>query len=85
MTGSEADTTDRIAALRSLIEEALDTLKQSQKDEKYYRAVHTTYIKQTPSQAVAAERLDVPFSTYRRHLKRGIDQVAEKLWYLETA
>jgi long-chain acyl-CoA synthetase len=30
-----------------------------------------------------AELLDLPFSTYRRHLKAGLTRVAELLWQKE--
>jgi hypothetical protein len=29
---------------------------------------------------LAAELLNLPFSTYRRHLKEGIENVVETLW-----
>jgi hypothetical protein len=34
---------------------------------------------------LAAERLDLPFSTYRRHLKTGIARVTELLWQHEVS
>ena len=33
-----------------------------------------------PTQEQAAELLDLPFSTYRRHLKAGLDQITDYLW-----
>jgi predicted DNA-binding protein (UPF0251 family) len=50
------------------------------RDEKYYRAVHRTYLQPAPTQEKAAEQLGVPFSTFRRHLNRGLDRVTEMLW-----
>jgi len=32
---------------------------------------------------LAAEVLDVPFSSYRRHLKAGVDEVVDYLWNRE--
>ncbi|NJL21123.1 MAG: hypothetical protein HC895_10360 [Leptolyngbyaceae cyanobacterium SM1_3_5] len=36
------------------------------------------------TQEKAAELLDLPFSTFRRHLKAGITRVTEILWFQET-
>ena len=74
---------DRIEALRLLIEEAVERLAASPRDAAYIRALEATYIKPAPSQALAAERLDLPFSTFRRHLGRGIELIVEALWEQE--
>jgi hypothetical protein len=44
-----------------------------------------TYIQPAPTQEIAAELLDLPFSTYRRHLQAGIARVAALLWSRDTA
>ena len=36
-----------------------------------------------PTQEAAAEVLDLPFSTYRRHLARAVEQLTELLWAVE--
>ena len=36
-----------------------------------------------PTQEAAAERLGLPFTTYRRHLGAGIERVCEELWHRE--
>jgi hypothetical protein len=73
-----------LAALRALLQEAVRTLdSDAPSEQKYYRALHHTYIQPAPSQMMAAERIGVPFSTYRRHLKRGVSHVADRLWQLE--
>lgn len=36
-----------------------------------------------PTQEEAAELIDVPFSTYRRHLRAGLDYVVAVLWQQE--
>ncbi|GAA3220480.1 hypothetical protein [Nonomuraea helvata] len=36
-----------------------------------------------PTQEAAAERLGLPYSTYRRHLVSGIERVCEDLWRRE--
>jgi hypothetical protein len=58
-------------------------LKASPRSEKLFRALDRTYFHPAPTQEVAAELLDLPFSTYRRHLKSGIEQVIEALWQHE--
>jgi DNA-directed RNA polymerase specialized sigma24 family protein len=50
---------------------------------KQYRALAHTYVHPAPTQEQAAEILDMPFSTYRRHLKEGIDHITEILWQEE--
>ena len=37
----------------------------------------------TGGRGVAAEQLDLPFSTYRRHLTAGIQRLTQMLWQLE--
>lgn len=80
--GSSED--ERIATLRKLLLDAADALNTSPKDVKFYRAVYHTYIQPAPTQELAAELLDVPFSSYRRHLKSGIEQITEILWRREV-
>lgn len=75
---------DRAAALRKLLLETAETLNASPKDVKFYRAVYHTYVQPAPTQEAAAELLDVPFSSYRRHLKTGVDQITEMLWRCEV-
>lgn len=78
--GPEVDVPERIEALQALIEETTEQLSTDPRDEKYYRAVHRTYVKPAPTQETAAEQLGVPFSTFRRHLNRGLERVTEILW-----
>jgi hypothetical protein len=37
-----------------------------------------------PTQEVAAERLGIPFSTFRRHLTKGVKRVVDWMWQRET-
>ncbi len=82
--GLDADVPDRIEALRHLLETTTDRLDDDPRDEKYHRAVHRTYLQPAPTQEKAAEQLGVPFSTFRRHLNRGLDRVADILWEREV-
>lgn len=47
------------------------------------RAVMATYFKGAPAQEAAAERLGLPFSTFRRHLATGVERMCQLLWQLE--
>lgn len=73
----------RVAALQTLLKQAAESLQSSPRDEKLYRVIHRTYLQPAPTQETAAELLDLPFSTYRRHLKAGMTRIAEILWQRE--
>jgi hypothetical protein len=73
----------RAGHLQAILEEALAGLARVPRAEKAYRAVYYTYIQPVPTQEQAAERLDLPFSTYRRHLKTGLEWLIAQLWGLE--
>lgn len=82
--GPAAGDRDRVGALRALLTAAADQLRSSPKENKFYRAVYHTYIQPAATQEQAAELLDVPFSSYRRHLKSGVARIAEILWTAEA-
>ena len=42
-----------------------------------------TYLEPAATQELAAERLGLPFSSYRRHLTTGIARVTAALWNRE--
>jgi hypothetical protein len=71
---------DEGAELRLLLTEAVQTLEDDPRASKQYRAIHTTFFLRVPTQEAAAERLSLPFSTYRRHLTSGIERICESLW-----
>jgi hypothetical protein len=74
---------ERYAALQDLLREALETVRAAPREVKFYRALFHTYVQPAASQEQAAELLDVPFGTFRRHLRSGIERVTELLWQLE--
>lgn len=76
---------DRITTLQTLLKQAAESLQSSPRNEKLYRAVYRTYLNPAPSQEQAAELLDLPFSTYRRHLKAGMIRIADILWQREIS
>ncbi len=74
---------ERIVALQTMLKNACEALQASPKEAKYYRALYHTYLQPAATQEQAAELLDVPFSSFRRHLKAGIARVEEILWQRE--
>jgi NACHT domain-containing protein len=70
-------------ALRELLHEAVDALRAEPRGEKPARALDCTYLRPAPTQEAAAELLDLPFSTYRGHLTRGLERVVDWLWHRE--
>jgi hypothetical protein len=80
---NKGNVSDRITVLQNLVKQAAESLQSSPRDEKLYRAVYRTYLNPAPTQEQAAELLDLPFSTYRRHLKAGMTRIAEILWQRE--
>ena len=78
------DDSDPPARLVSLIRGAVAELDSNPREERLSRALARTYVRPAATQEAAAELLGLPFSTYRRHLTRGVDRVIEKLWALEV-
>lgn len=79
----ELDPTPRPATLQRLLRSAAAPLQNSPKEEKRYRVLHYTYFEPLATQELVAERLDLPFSTYRYHLSNGIERVTDWLWQKE--
>lgn len=75
---------DAATLLQDLLADAVDALRTAPQGDKLHRAVATTFFKGVPTQEAAAERLGVPFSTYRRHLSAGVAGVAAHLWEREV-
>jgi hypothetical protein len=74
---------DCASALVELVREAAGQLQLDPRDQKRWRAIDRTYLRPAPTQERAAEVLDVPFSTYRRHLTEGVSRIVEHLWTRE--
>jgi hypothetical protein len=73
------------STLQALVREAAETLRGNPRDEKRYRAILHTYLKPAATQELAAERLGLPFSTYRYQLGSGIERVTQLLWQRELS
>jgi hypothetical protein len=69
--------------LRSTIVAAIRALGDERRGAEHRRVLERTYTKGAPTQEVAAQLLDLPFSTYRRHLAQAQDRLVELLWSVE--
>ncbi|MEV4703747.1 hypothetical protein [Actinoplanes sp. NPDC049316] len=75
---------DPVDAVRTVLKSTLDDLGEDPRQHKSHRALIATYLGGAPTQEAAAERLGLPFSTYRRHLNRGLEVLCSLLWRRET-
>jgi hypothetical protein len=69
--------------LRDLILVAADALRADPRAGNLHRVLDRTFLRPAPSQEKAAEILDLPFSTYRRHRDRAVEAVTRWLWERE--
>ncbi|MFK0252808.1 ATP-binding protein [Streptomyces sp. NPDC090445] len=66
--------------LAEVLAAAAERLLDERNGDRRHRAVTATYFRGAPTQEAAAERLGLPFSTYRRHLTSAIDRMSDLLW-----
>ncbi|MFZ3474329.1 ATP-binding protein [Streptomyces sp. 4.24] len=78
-----ADFTDPVEELRALLRRAVDDLAQDPRGVRAREALTTGYFSGAPTQEAAARRLGLPYGTYRRHLRQGLDLLCEALWQRE--
>ena len=71
------------ASLRVLIRETAAELHGSPRLEKLHRALVYTYLEPAGTQELAAERLGLPFNTYRYQLTVAIKRLTQLLWQRE--
>ncbi|GGJ83948.1 hypothetical protein GCM10010123_12040 [Pilimelia anulata] len=75
---------DPARAVAGLLRDGARQLADSARDRSGYRALHHTYLQPAGTQRAAAELLDLPMSTYRRHLAAGTARLVALLWRRET-
>jgi hypothetical protein len=80
-----ASGTPPLDALRRCLREAVEALGTTPRGHKLGQALTHTYLDERSTQEAVAEALDLPFSTYRRHLTAGAKAVADWLWSHEHA
>jgi hypothetical protein len=76
---------ERGRAVERAIRTAAAELERSPRDRRGYRALHHTYLQPAGTQEKAAELLNLPMTTYRRHLTEGVARLTELLWHHELA
>ena len=77
--------TEKIAALQKVLRESCENLNASGRRQLFYEALRLTYLEPALTQEAAATQMDVPFSSYRRYLKEGLERVTEELWQRENS
>lgn len=83
LVSAQGSSENGAATLRKVVLEAVQQLQNIPRISRCYKPLYHTYIQPAPSQERAAEILDLPFSTYRRHLTEGITEVTRILWLKE--
>ena len=69
--------------LAELVQAAAASLAADPRSDKPFRALDRTYLRASRTQEAAAAVLGLPFSTYRRHLRQGLEGVVARLWERE--
>lgn len=82
--GSDAGADEKVDRLRTVVQEAVASLADAPKERKFHRVLHHAYIQPAATHEQAAELIDVPYGTFRRHLKRGVTLVSDILWQQEV-
>jgi TolB-like protein len=66
--------------LKASLSETVGTLFGNPRDEKLGRVIELTYFQPAAKQEAVADRLSLPFGTYRRHLTTARERLARWLW-----
>jgi hypothetical protein len=82
-SGQDTGRAARLERLQTSIRETADSLRADPRRRKYYKALYHAYIQPAPTHEQAAEVINVPYGTFRRHLKRGLENLVELLWQRE--
>ena len=72
------------AAIRRVLLEGARALAHPPRNEKFWRALDLTYFRPAGTQELAAERLGIPFNTYRYQLATALERLTERLWEMES-
>ncbi|MFF3111072.1 hypothetical protein ACFVSN_17995 [Kitasatospora sp. NPDC057904] len=78
-----ADLADPVAELRALLRRSVEDLARDPRGVRARDALTAGHFSGAPTQEAAARRLGLPFGTYRRHLRQGLDLLGEALWQRE--
>ncbi len=84
-SGLTANERQRIEVLRAILAQVVGELGQRPQYRRWQQVVESVYFRPLESQERMAERLGIPFSTYRRYLKNATSWIAEFCWQLEVS
>jgi hypothetical protein len=74
-----------VVKLQQVLAEAAETIFADERDQRRRRVLELTYFQPASKQEAVAERLSLPFSTYRRYLTAAVTRLSEWLWHEEQA
>jgi TolB-like protein len=72
-----------VTHLQQALAGAAETIFVNERDQKRRRVLDLAYFQCAAKQEAIAERLGLPFSTYRRHLTTAVERLSEWLWHEE--
>lgn len=78
-----ADFSDPVGELRDLLHQAVEDLAGDPRGVRARDALAAGHFTGAPTQEAAARRLGLPYGTYRRHVRQGLDLLCEALWQRE--
>jgi hypothetical protein len=81
--GAHAEAAASVDTLREALAAAVQALARHPADLKFHRALQRTWLTPGAKQEAVAAELGLPFNTYRYHLARGAERVAQALWLQE--
>jgi len=84
LAGTGASELQRIHELRQLLERVIAELGLRPQYRRWQLVAESAYLRPIESQERMAERLGIPFSTYRRYLKSATEWIVEYLWQMEV-
>lgn len=84
MAGPGASEGQRIQVLRRMLERAIYELGLRPQYRRWQAVAESAYLHPVESQERMAERLGIPFSSYRRHLKSATEWITDFLWQFEV-
>ncbi|APR75549.1 Hypothetical protein A7982_00895 [Minicystis rosea] len=78
-----ASAEERAGALRKVLLEAMETLHGSAKGKTWHRALEAAYVEAAGKHEQIAEDLGLSYTTFRRHMRAGIEHIVSVLWQRE--
>jgi hypothetical protein len=73
----------RATRLRAALLQQIEGLRGAPQGDRQHRALHATFVDVAENQELAAERLGMAYSTFRRYLAAGVIRVIDELWSRE--